>query len=742
MQILSKIAVAFLYAGVILAANAQEKNPHEAVQNALMSSLQNHDFAKLQAETDKWLRDYENNKITTDEFVERLANLHPARLLQTTPDSDAELWIEKYPTSYAANYLFGAVLSQTASHHTDEYYGKGTKQQQRALFEKYSRLAETQYLKSAKLTTRPYPSYYRLIQVAADLNSKARTDYFTRALAIDPKAYAAHEALLRATAPAHGRNVEEFEAASARAKSSSMRPIDKQKLEALKYDILGDALKLSEPEAASEFYQRAYRTYPTPETLSRLHESAEILRMNGDYDRAIVLYGEVLTVDPTHIQARSMRAHVFAERKRDLNAALPDYLIAVKAGHISSQISLGDIYMYGRITKVDFDRAATYFKMAADQKNPTAVMKLRELEKLRKAAATTANGDSKIKTAADPLRTPAAWIPILKARDFAKLEKMSDQWLRDYASKKISSEQLMKHLFIFYPDGFADPSWQKDVELWVEQYPRSYAASYVLGSIYSRNATEQRGDASARETSRQRLEAYKTNSKRAEQEFIRSLSLYAKPYPSYCGLIKVARSSSQEYYRKAVEIDPNSLKAHAQFLHYRAPKWGGSIGEIDAIVAEVKASRMNKSDKRLLIIQAYEIKADDARINEQSDHAFAMYGEIIAIDKSNTKALIARGQIYEKEKLDLKAALTDYTAAAATGDRWAQNRTGYMYMTGIGVDVNFAMAEKYFRMAEADGDDYALRNLEHLAIARRTASSEPDNGGGISGSNLPEKERK
>ena len=747
----TKFCVAFLCSGLLLSAGAQDKALRERPPVPLSTSLQKHDFARLQAETDQWLRDYETKKISGDEFVERMAKLLPDDVFQVSPGSDTELWVEKYPQSYAANYLFGVVLGRTASHLSNAY-AQGAASEKRALFEKYSRLAEEQLLKSATLYARPYPTYCRLIQVAKELWSPRKLDYFKRALEIDPQAYEAQAALLNALAPKWGGSIAEVNGAVVRSKAYLTDVDGMRKLEALEYEIMGEDAKRKDTVAAIEFYRRSYRASPAPVTLWRLVEAGQIARQKGYEDIAIDLYGQVLAIDPANSAARSMRAFIFANNKKDLASAQADYLILVKAGDIWSQIQLGEIYMDGKLVKPDYDLAATYFQMAAAQQNPTAIKKLRELENLKKAVANPAA--AAIHAATDVKSAP--WVPELEAHDFKKLQATTERWLRDYANKKISGDELVDRLQIFYPSGSFKARWQSDVEAWLEEYPKSYAATYVLGSMLSSTAARRRGGSAISETPVQQLAEYEKFTKLAEEQFLRSVALFRKPYPSYCALMNIANEA--KYYRLAVKADPKAFRAHSIHLQTLAPKWGGSIAAVDTAIAKSTANGMSREDKRRLEALAYEIKGDDARMSGDADAAIALYrtsyftapgptrlwrlftaagiaqkvgntgralelyGEIIKIDKANVRALVSRGNIYYKEQRNSEAALPDYIAAAHAGNAAAQNQVGTMYMNGWGADKDFDLAESYFRKAEAQGDDYAIDNLQRLALHRKTGT--------------------
>jgi TPR repeat protein len=58
-------------------------------------------------------------------------------------------------------------------------------------------------------------------------------------------------------------------------------------------------------------------------------------------------------------------------------------------------------------------------------------------------------------------------------------------------------------------------------------------------------------------------------------------------------------------------------------------------------------------------------------------------------------------------------------ASAEAGDSWAQNRVGWWYMTGNGVEKNYDLAEVYFYKAAAKGNASAKSNLKSLELLRK-----------------------
>jgi TPR repeat protein len=353
-------------------------------------------------------------------------------------------------------------------------------------------------------------------------------------------------------------------------------------------------------------------------------------------------------------------------------------------------------------------------------------------------------------------------ITSLSMDDFARLENESGHFLNEYANGKISGDEFYKSLTNMLPSGELSGSWQAHLELWLNKYPQSYVANYLLGVFYENKAWQLRGHKFRSETTKKQFADFEEFSTRAEDQFIKSTHYFSKPYPTYCRLILIANAlgngKEAEYFRLAEKNDPAGYLAHADFLKGLAPKWGGSIAQVQAFVDSSSKSAMNAEDKKRIEALGFEIKGDDAEIREDyksaieflrkayftapapdrlprlvraagiakkmgnPDQAIELYSEVLSIDDSNTRARNMRGYLLETEKREVNKAVLDYLASSEAGDSWAQNRIGYWYMTGYGVPKNFELAETYLNKAAAQGNNSAKLSLKELEMLKKNSN--------------------
>jgi TPR repeat protein len=99
------------------------------------------------------------------------------------------------------------------------------------------------------------------------------------------------------------------------------------------------------------------------------------------------------------------------------------------------------------------------------------------------------------------------------------------------------------------------------------------------------------------------------------------------------------------------------------------------------------------------------------------ENAGAILDYTVAIELPGVKkdlvayALRRRGELYETFVKDYEAAFADFLGSADHADAWAQNRVGWCYLNGIGVEKDLAKAEYYFRQSAAQNNETAIANL-------------------------------
>ncbi|MBI5909505.1 MAG: DUF4034 domain-containing protein [Betaproteobacteria bacterium] len=355
----------------------------------------------------------------------------------------------------------------------------------------------------------------------------------------------------------------------------------------------------------------------------------------------------------------------------------------------------------------------------------------------------------------------ASGFTLLASRNFSQLEQIASALQRDYESGLMTGDNYLDALGNFLPqEQHLSPVWQGHVEEWVKLYPMSYAAQHTLGKFYFSYGWLLRGNEYAKNTTQKQFDDLARNLGAAEKHLLNATTLIARPFPSYCLLIRVARglsnSKTNDYFVAAEKADPSSYWSKREFLIGISPKWGGSFEAMDEFMIAARKKPMRPEGLAILERDALFLKAetwqnmeryreaatlyrkayharpvpaslsilveaaDIAKKGGLTDLSIEIYGEVIRIDPQNTASRNQRGHLLETEKKDLAAAKADYLASAEAGNHWAQNRIGWWYMTGTGGEKNFDLAKKYFTQALENGNKNAGPNLEQLARLRKT----------------------
>jgi len=182
-----------------------------------------------------------------------------------------------------------------------------------------------------------------------------------------------------------------------------------------------------------------------------------------------------------------------------------------------------------------------------------------------------------------------------------------------------------------------------------------------------------------------------------------------------------------------------------------ATRWthggGGSLEDLDALVARALKSPLPEARQRFLQYEIETIKAEHFReITKEKTKALAHYRRAAAVCASGDALWGASTMAYDledwptvievvdayvalrpagagamqrrgwaKEKLGrVKEAARDYEVAASAGEAWSQNKLGYLLMTGTGVPRDRERARQLFEAAVAKGYAQARTNLDWL----------------------------
>lgn len=217
---------------------------------------------------------------------------------------------------------------------------------------------------------------------------------------------------------------------------------------------------------------------------------------------------------------------------------------------------------------------------------------------------------------------------LIGAHDWDALEKEYQALEAAYRRKAIDGDEFAHALIWFAPDN--GQIQLADLEQWVKDRPKSYIAWFTLGMQYLNTAWDERGNASASQTSREQFAAMEKFATKAHAALRTSIPLAPKPVASYAEIIGAAEliprrrpgavrqtaalrptrgqvhcpsgaSSSGEFatdYEEqlhfaclAYATDPEMSIAMRRFMFFQVPAWGGRFEETESLLAELEAGR-------------------------------------------------------------------------------------------------------------------------------------------------------
>ncbi|HEU5284559.1 MAG TPA: DUF4034 domain-containing protein, partial [Burkholderiales bacterium] len=170
--------------------------------------------------------------------------------------------------------------------------------------------------------------------------------------------------------------------------------------------------------------------------------------------------------------------------------------------------------------------------------------------------------------------------------------------------------------------------------VWVERYPRSYAARLARGIFYIERGLDARGTEYASKTSARQFEEMERWFERGRKDLRASLELSAKPLLSHMWLITQAMRSGadddeQRYYRAALEYAPRSIELRVLYMTRLEPRWGGSYEAMEAHAKESEAALGPGSQTNRLYRMIAEDRGHVLMDAQKYDAAHAVYTEAI-----------------------------------------------------------------------------------------------------------------
>jgi tetratricopeptide (TPR) repeat protein len=351
---------------------------------------------------------------------------------------------------------------------------------------------------------------------------------------------------------------------------------------------------------------------------------------------------------------------------------------------------------------------------------------------------------------------------LLKTNRFGELDQHFSALQREYGLSAVTEENLRDAYRVFYP---TDAWIATKLDLWVQQFPKSYVARLARAIYYKKVGGEARGGAYADRTTDAQFQGMGTALGKAARDVEISLTLDAKPILSLVQAIDIAGSLSapdggRKFLDLAIRIDPNTFLARTKYMNNLETRWGGSLEQMQAFLAECKKARLSKAHIDFLEGMVAEeqgwvhVHGDGNGTEAKKDYERAAslnpelcllcfwgeLGDLFITQQKYGEAVDVLSRILSDKPTDLHAldnrgiaymrtgkaheAVIDWTQAAEAGDAYAQNQLGVLYMTGApgALDADPKTGIGWFRKAAAQGDPDGRRNLA-IAMSKQPAAA-------------------
>lgn len=298
----------------------------------------------------------------------------------------------------------------------------------------------------------------------------------------------------------------------------------------------------------------------------------------------------------------------------------------------------------------------------------------------------------------------------------------------------------------------ANPALEPLLDEWVRSTQGSFMALLVRGKYHASAGWKKRGTGFRDQTSQDQFDAMGESFKKAWSDFVASAKKQpysVLPYPELMQISSAVGNSGEvhDILQRANGVAAQNLIARLMAVRRLSPRWGGSFEEIDKILAQSKEAKLNAADARrleyaVLWVKAAHLKDIEKRPIEALPYytqaaklcdSYAAWAEVSGIhqtredwpqvEASTTEymrlrpdtawAYNRRGWALEKQGR-MKEAIADYARAADQGNDYAQNKLGYLYMTGNGLPKDLVKARVLFEKANAQGNKSAKTSLEFL----------------------------
>jgi len=232
--------------------------------------------------------------------------------------------------------------------------------------------------------------------------------------------------------------------------------------------------------------------------------------------------------------------------------------------------------------------------------------------------------------AIDPVQREV--LRLLSAKDFSGLERELNAHLSAFERDSTKLPVLEQAFRAF---GKTPSGGRADLDEWVKQMPRSYAAALASGTFHLHSGLEKAG-VSPLAAAPKGIAGMQAELASARAEFERALGLASNHYLARQLLMTVARhagdrKAEQSHYAEALRLAPRLVELRLEHMSALEPRFGGSYEQMQAYVEESRRDLGAPDLPRLAARLPASRAGEHARMGEWS-RALALYDEAIALD--------------------------------------------------------------------------------------------------------------
>ncbi|GLQ90272.1 tetratricopeptide repeat protein [Dyella flagellata] len=269
----------------------------------------------------------------------------------------------------------------------------------------------------------------------------------------------------------------------------------------------------------------------------------------------------------------------------------------------------------------------------------------------------------------------------------------------------------------------ASPATRALVDAWKRQSPQSPFALAASGLSYVVMAQSARGSEYAYKTSQEQFESMGRLLQQARTDLDAAVKLDPQLSPAYAGMLYVAMLGSDPGYgmsavKRGLAADPANYPIYARLAWMSQPKWGGSVPQVQGVVA---AAQRHAKDNPLLLLLLSESKGGDAYVEncpcsrEQEDD---IYQHLFAEPGTVGMFMSAGWGAHHRNRADLSVI---YRSELLRFDpTQLEHRQGRAFdLPGLG-QADWALAEgnALVAMAPQDENSYEVRGFVYQALSQ------------------------